>query len=49
MAGLPDGTYLIVGGGQHGVAGFGLGGAPNYNAGAFPGHLLAPILLLYSN
>jgi hypothetical protein len=32
MAGLPDGTYLIVGGGQHGVAGFGLGGAPNYNA-----------------
>lgn len=32
MAGLPDGTYVIVGGGQHGVAGFGLGGAPNYNA-----------------
>jgi hypothetical protein len=32
MAGLPDGTYLIVGGGQHGVAGFGLGGAPNFNA-----------------
>jgi hypothetical protein len=35
MAGLPDGTYLIVGGGQHGVAGFGLGGAPNWNAGLF--------------
>ena len=32
MAGLPDGTYFITGGGQHGVAGFGLGGAPNYNA-----------------
>jgi len=32
MAGLPDGTYLIVNGGQHGVAGFGLGGDPNYNA-----------------
>lgn len=32
MAGLPDGTYLIANGGQHGVAGFGLGGAPNYNA-----------------
>ncbi|EKD12599.1 copper radical oxidase [Drepanopeziza brunnea f. sp. 'multigermtubi' MB_m1] len=32
MAGLPDGTYLITGGGQHGVAGFGLGGAPNLNA-----------------
>ena len=32
MAGLPDGTYLILNGGQHGVAGFGLGGAPNYNA-----------------
>ncbi|PMD52509.1 copper radical oxidase [Hyaloscypha bicolor E] len=32
MAGLPDGTYLIVSGGQHGVAGFGLGGAPNWNA-----------------
>jgi len=30
----PDGTYLIVGGGQHGLAGFGLGGAPNFNAGA---------------
>ena len=32
MAGLPDGTYLILNGGQHGIAGFGLGGAPNYNA-----------------
>jgi hypothetical protein len=32
MAGLPDGTYLIVNGGQHGLAGFGLGGAPNFNA-----------------
>jgi hypothetical protein len=35
MAGLPDGTYLIVNGGQHGVAGFGLGAAPNLNAGLF--------------
>ncbi|TVY83567.1 WSC domain-containing protein [Lachnellula suecica] len=32
MAGLPDGTYLILSGGQHGVAGFGLAGAPNLNA-----------------
>lgn len=32
MAGLPDGTYIMMNGGQHGVAGFGLGGAPNYNA-----------------
>ena len=32
MAGLPDGTYIIVNGAQHGVAGFGLGGDPNYNA-----------------
>ncbi|KAF4631378.1 hypothetical protein G7Y89_g6752 [Cudoniella acicularis] len=32
IAGLPDGTYLILNGGQHGVAGFGLGGDPNYNA-----------------
>ena len=32
MAGLPDGTYLICNGGEHGVAGFGLGGSPNYNA-----------------
>jgi hypothetical protein len=31
MAGLPDGTYIIVNGGQHGAAGFGLGGDPNYN------------------
>lgn len=32
IAGLPDGTYLILNGGQHGVAGFGLGDAPNLNA-----------------
>lgn len=32
MAGLPDGTYIILNGGQHGVAGFGLGGSPNTNA-----------------
>jgi hypothetical protein len=32
MAGLPDGTYLILNGGEHGVAGFGLGGVPNLNA-----------------
>lgn len=32
IRGLPDGTYLIVNGGQHGVAGFGLGGDSNYNA-----------------
>lgn len=32
MTGLPDGTYVILNGGQHGVAGFGLGGSPNYNA-----------------
>jgi len=32
MAGLPDGTYIILNGAQHGVAGFGLGGDPNYNA-----------------
>jgi len=32
MAGLPDGTYVIVNGAQHGVAGFGLGGDPNFNA-----------------
>lgn len=32
MAGLPDGTYIILGGGEHGVAGFGLAGAPNLNA-----------------
>jgi hypothetical protein len=32
MAGLPDGTYLILNGAQHGKAGFGLGASPNYNA-----------------
>jgi len=32
MAGLPDGTYIILNGAQHGVAGFGLAGSPNYNA-----------------
>jgi hypothetical protein len=32
MAGLPDGTYIIVNGAHHGAAGFGLGGDPNYNA-----------------
>jgi hypothetical protein len=32
MAALPDGTYLIANGAQHGVAGFGLAGSPNYNA-----------------
>lgn len=32
MAGLPDGTYVILNGAQHGAAGFGLGGDPNYNA-----------------
>jgi hypothetical protein len=32
MAGLPDGTYMMMNGGQHGVAGFGLAGAPNLNA-----------------
>ncbi|KAL2063582.1 hypothetical protein VTL71DRAFT_5387 [Oculimacula yallundae] len=32
MAGLPDGTYVILNGGEHGVAGFGLAGAPNLNA-----------------
>ncbi|KAG9240976.1 WSC domain-containing protein [Calycina marina] len=32
MAGLPDGTYVILNGGQHGVAGFGLASAPNGNA-----------------
>ncbi|THG96906.1 hypothetical protein EW026_g5007 [Hermanssonia centrifuga] len=29
---LPDGTYLILNGAQAGVAGFGLGSDPNYNA-----------------
>jgi hypothetical protein len=32
MAPLPDGTYLIVNGAQHGVAGFGLATIPNLNA-----------------
>ncbi|KAF7796994.1 hypothetical protein EIP86_008184 [Pleurotus ostreatoroseus] len=32
MAPLPDGTYLIVNGGQQGVAGFGLASEPNLNA-----------------
>jgi hypothetical protein len=32
MAGLPNGTYIIINGNQHGAAGFGLGGDPNYNA-----------------
>jgi hypothetical protein len=32
MAGLPDGTYIILNGAQHGVAGFGLAGSPNLNA-----------------
>jgi hypothetical protein len=32
MAPLPDGTYLILNGAHHGVAGFGLGVDPNLNA-----------------
>lgn len=32
MAPLPDGTYMIVNGAHHGVAGFGLGKDPNLNA-----------------
>ncbi|CAP60434.1 uncharacterized protein PODANS_1_7300 [Podospora anserina S mat+] len=32
MSPLPDGTYLIVNGAQHGVAGFGLANTPNLNA-----------------
>ncbi|KAL6869950.1 hypothetical protein ACO1O0_001285 [Amphichorda felina] len=32
MAPLPDGTYLILNGAQHGVAGFGLAERPNLNA-----------------
>ncbi|KAI1820790.1 WSC domain-containing protein [Xylaria intraflava] len=32
MAPLPDGTYLIANGAQHGVAGFGLADNPNLNA-----------------
>ncbi|KAI9840491.1 MAG: hypothetical protein M1838_004047 [Thelocarpon superellum] len=32
MAALPDGTYLILNGAYHGVAGFGLATGPNLNA-----------------
>jgi hypothetical protein len=32
MAALPDGTYLILNGAHHGVAGFGLASDPNLNA-----------------
>jgi hypothetical protein len=32
IAPLPDGTFLILNGAQHGVAGFGLGQYPNLNA-----------------
>lgn len=32
MTALPDGTYLILNGGQYGVAGFGLASQPNHNA-----------------
>jgi hypothetical protein len=32
MTALPDGTYLILNGGQQGVAGFALAGNPNLNA-----------------
>ncbi|PQE33014.1 WSC domain-containing protein [Rutstroemia sp. NJR-2017a WRK4] len=32
MVALPDGTYLIMNGAHHGVAGFGLGKDPNLNA-----------------
>ena len=32
MAPLPDGTYVILNGAHHGVAGFGLGVGPNLNA-----------------
>ena len=32
MTALPDGTYLILNGGQYGVAGFGLASQPNLNA-----------------
>lgn len=32
IAALPDGTYLILNGAHHGVAGFGLGEDPNLNA-----------------
>lgn len=32
MAGLPDGTYLILNGAYMGAAGFGIASSPNYNA-----------------
>lgn len=32
IAGLPDGTFLVLNGAQAGVAGFGLGSDPNLNA-----------------
>ncbi|PHH72353.1 hypothetical protein CDD82_6023 [Ophiocordyceps australis] len=32
IAPLPDGTYLVLNGATHGVAGFGLGSGPNLNA-----------------
>jgi Domain of unknown function (DUF1929) len=32
MVALPDGTFMIVNGGQEGVAGFGLAGEPNLSA-----------------
>ena len=32
MTALPDGTYLILNGAHHGVAGFGLANDPNFNA-----------------
>jgi hypothetical protein len=32
MAGLLDGTYLILNGAEHGKGGYGLGASPNYNA-----------------
>jgi hypothetical protein len=32
MVALPDGTFLIVNGAHHGVAGFGLGEDPNFSA-----------------
>ncbi len=35
MTALPDGTYLILNGGQQGRAGFGLATNPNLNAGMF--------------
>jgi len=32
MAGLPDGTFMIMNGAQQGVAGFGLASEPNLGA-----------------